>query len=351
MKNGNDIVITFLLSPRFRIWRHLVLFIFVFFISSSFIWYLPDDDMSEYKRFIGLFFYIFIFLGGVYLNIYVLVPKFLLKNKWLIYFIVLALLVVFVLFLIVSMQEFFYEVNKPIEDISYFTGIMNVLSAVVSFLMLFGGTSAFVLFRHWILDTQRAEELESATLQSELKMLKSQINPHFLFNTLNNANIMIDEDAEMSSQILVKLEDLLRYQINDSLQDKVYLDDDVSFLKDYLELEKTRRDYFHYSISKEGDTNNIQIPPLLFIPFVENAVKHNSDSEAASYAHLYFRVLNNKISFTCENSVPQRVVRRKGEGLGLVNIKRRLDLLYGNNYLLELENDGAKYTVHLEFKI
>ena len=107
--------------------------------------------------------------------------------------------------------------------------------------------------------------------------------------------------------------------------------------KKILELEKVRRDHFEYTIFQEGNMENICIPPLLFIPFVENAVKHNLDSDNLSYVHLYFSVHNKQLTFRCENSKPRVPVKREG-GIGLANVKRRLDLLYESRYTLQIED-------------
>jgi len=347
----NDIVITFLLSSRFHILRHLLLFVFIFVISAGFTWQSPEEGVSSIEKYIALVFYVVIFLGTIYFNVYVLVPKLLLKNRWLLYFMSLGVVVILIMFFIFIVQDFFYTEDKPIENRGYFIVIINILSAILSFVFLFAGTTTIILFRHWITDMQRAEELESTTLQSELKLLKSQINPHFLFNMLNNANIMVHEDPEVSSRILLKLDDLLQYQINDSTKDKVSLSADILFLTDFLDLEKTRRDDFSYTLSKDGNLDEIEVPPLIFIPFIENAVKHNQDSNDRSYVDILFRVLNEKLEFICENSKPLNPMKRDTGGLGLANIKRRLDLLYGNNYSLEIKDMDTTYTVILNLKL
>ncbi|MDR2917922.1 MAG: histidine kinase [Tannerella sp.] len=312
-------------------------------------WYIQEKDMNALNKYAGLLFYILIFLGCMYLNIYVLTPRFLLRNKWFIYFSSLIGLVLLFLILMVLVQDLFYEEEtKPIQHIDYFVSIVNLLSAVLSLTLFFAGTTTFVLFKYWLINVQKANELQTATLQSELKLLENQINPHFLFNMLNNANIMIHEDPDLASHIIVKLEDMLRYQMNDSTKEKVYLSEDITFLTDYLELEKTRRDYFEYTISQEGNLKDIQIPPLLFITFVENAVKHNLDSEAPSFVHISFKIAGDRLIFRCENSIPLKPNPKKTGGLGLINIKRRLDLLYGNDYVLEQTKTDTIYMVCLE---
>jgi LytS/YehU family sensor histidine kinase len=168
---------------------------------------------------------------------------------------------------------------------------------------------------------------------------------------LNNANVLTKKDPDKASQVLVKLSDLLRYQLYDSTREKVLLTADIRFLEDFLNLEKVRRDNFDFVISKEGDLNGIQIPPLLFISFVENAVKHNNDATKPSYVNLFFDVRNNELSFKCINSKPNvKAINRSG-GLGLTNIKRRLTLLFPESHVLEIKDDLETYCVTLTIKL
>lgn len=226
----------------------------------------------------------------------------------------------------------------------------SIAYGVLVLLLSVGGCTSFELFRRWVVSDKKILELEKATKQTELQQLKKQINPHFLFNMLNNANILVKDAPDEASQILEKLDNLLRYQLNDSTRREVFLTADIQFLTSFLELEKVRRDHFEYTIFQEGNMENICIPPLLFIPFVENAVKHNLDSDNLSYVHLYFSVHNKQLTFRCENSKPRVPVKREG-GIGLANVKRRLDLLYESRYTLQIEDKETTYNVNLHLNL
>jgi len=169
---------------------------------------------------------------------------------------------------------------------------------------------------------------------------------------LNNSILLIKKKRTEAASVLFKLEDLLRYQLKDSTEETVSLSSDIRFLDDFLNLEKLRRDDFVYTISCEGAIDQVMLPPLLFIPFVENAVKHSQDSDLGSFVHLSFVKYGNKLSFSCENSVPQEVVPsgRPG-GLGLKNIQRRLELLFPDNYRLDIIASETTYKVNLELNI
>ncbi|WP_343704228.1 histidine kinase [Chitinophaga sp.] len=217
--------------------------------------------------------------------------------------------------------------------------------------LLLAASSSIKLFQKGMMDKQLIYELERSKTYAELEQLKNQINPHFLFNTLNNANVLTKKDPEKASQVLMKLSDLLRYQLYDSAREKVLLTSDIHFLEDFLNLEKVRRDSFDFLISKEGDLSGVQIPPLLFISFVENAVKHNNDATRSSYVNLYFNVRNNELFFTCINSKPVLKSVNNAGGLGLANVKRRLELLFPAAHSLNIEDDPERYCVTLTIKL
>jgi len=215
-------------------------------------------------------------------------------------------------------------------------------------LVLVGASAGIKLFQQWIKDAQHINELESRTIHTELEQLKKQINPHFLFNMLNNAIVLTRQDPEKAAQLLMKLSDLLRYQLYDSKLNKVLITSDIQFLTDLLNLEKTRRDNFEFKVDQKGELNGIQIPPLLFTVFVENAIKHNADADNTSYVDLHFEVHNNQLLFTCINSKPEKMAVQKNEGgLGLANVTRRLELLFPHKHVLSIKNETHIFHVNL----
>ncbi|WP_255373441.1 sensor histidine kinase [Chitinophaga sp. CF118] len=215
--------------------------------------------------------------------------------------------------------------------------------------MIVAASTAIKLFQRWIRDTERINELEKATMQSELEQLKTQINPHFLFNMLNNANVLTQKDPEKASQVLMKLSDLLRYQLYDSTRPKVLLTADIHFLEDFLNLEKIRRDNFESIVNKQGDISGVQVAPLLFIIFVENAVKYSMDTEKKTFVHLHFEVINDVLTFKCINSKSSSMmIKSDTSGLGLTNVKRRLELLYPGKYILDIKDKTDAFTVTLK---
>lgn len=335
--------IQFVTSDKLRLYRHL--FLIVFFALALFN---SEPEYTEPTETISRIISLIMFLGLVYVNMYVLVPKYLFRNHYGKY--ALSILgIIIVADLIHKSTRFFYtaavRLDPNYKDINFFSFAFVII-------VIISASTAIKLFQQWMLDLQLITELEKAKAIAELEQLKNQINPHFLFNMLNNANVLTKKDPEKASQVLMKLSDLLRYQLYDSGRDKVLLTSDIHFLEDFLNLEKVRRDNFDFLISKEGNLSGVLIPPLLFISFVENAVKHNNDSAKASFVNLFFDVRNNDLFFKCINSKPiLRAVNLGSGGLGLVNIKRRLELLFPDSYSLTIDDSDDTYCVTLTVKL
>lgn len=324
-------VFQFILSPKYRWIRH-----FILISVLGLVLYYSSSEVSEPMLVLLLFLLIF------YVNMYVLVPKFLFKNNNLGYFISVLGILGFSIFSAKMYVSYFDSANSDGLSIPLFS---------ILILVLISASTSIKIFPKWMMDKQLIYELEKSKISTELDQLKNQINPHFLFNMLNNANVLTKKDPEKASQVLMKLSDLLRYQLYDSAREKVLLTSDIHFLEDFLNLEKIRRDNFDFLISKEGDLNGVLIPPLLFISFVENAVKHNNDASKLSYVHLFFEMKNGELIFKCINSKPlQKNVFPNG-GLGLSNIKRRLELLFPSIHTLEIDENGETYVVNLKMKL
>lgn len=340
---SNGFSLNFLISPRFRLLRHLLLLLVVSVIALQ-------QPIEEYL-YGNIVYSISLFLisiGAVYINIYILAPRFLFKNKFLLY-IGLALGVVILLLSMVIILQLFVRTNNVdiYQDVPPFLPFLNLISNIISIGLIMAGSSTLLLLQKWVLHEQQIKSLEKVTVQSELDQLKNQINPHFLFNMLNNANELTKENPGKAADILFKLNDLLKYQINDRGKEYVLLDEEILFLSDLLNLEKIRRDNFEFIISVEGNTVQVRIPPLLFIVFVENALKHGNSQK--SYIHLFFNVEHDELSFICINSRPTGMYKSKtvSGGIGLTNVKRRLELLYGAGYSLEIKESEIMYSVQL----
>jgi hypothetical protein len=329
-------LLNFLIDKRYRLARNLLMVFAVCIIGSA------NVDPRNAFPFVELGVLAGVFMALIYINVYVLLPQLFFKNRWMMYLVALVLITIGFIFLLV-----------PSDYVEEKTGIfwIFILASIAQIGFLFAGTTSIVLFQHWARNERYIAQLEAATMRAELEQLQNQINPHFLFNMLNNILVLIRENPEEAVVILHKLSDMLKYQFHDSTKKEVLLNDDIRFLTDFLNLEKIRRDRFEFTITVENEPDGLLVPPLLFIPFVENAVKHSNDSANMSYIHLCFKTADRMLYFTCHNSKPLQP-RRKSEysGLGLANIKRRLELLYGENHTLKIQEDDTSYTIQLSIQ-
>lgn len=336
----------FLVDPRYRIYRHLLLFFFSL-ITIGLNYYI---DLIEQGNLMQDFVQSVFLLVPIYLSVFVLTPRFLLKNK-------VGTYVVSIYLCIGLAFVFSYLLRRETIEVEYqkfqfWMSSFLIISSAIQLTLIIAGASAVVVFQDYVRNGQRIDQLENATMQSELEQLKNQINPHFLFNMLNNANVLVKESPAEAVLVLSKLKDLLKYQLKDSLSEEVCLEDDIRFLSDYLNMEKIRRDNFDFIVSTEGDIKEITIAPLLFIPFVENAVKHNNDNKKLSYVHLYYKVDRGSLTFICINSKPSQQKEQPGDGgIGLANIRRRLELLYGSDHSLQIEETDITYTIKLRLRL
>jgi len=332
-----------LLRRPYRPWRHLLIQLMVLLITVNVFWDEPIQLLPH--RFEAWVLYFLLIDTVIYVNMYLLVPRLLVKGRAKRY-IALTAIFIFLVVLVLGMLQGGAEGEGGAPAGIPTPPIIGISSGFFAFALFITGLTTLQLLKYRMENAERIAELENVTVEIELANLQNQINPHFLFNILNNANIMVAEDVEKSSYMLSKLNDLLSYQVGGGAKDMVKLAEEIAFLDDYLGLEKTRRDRFTYTIQMDGD-GETKVPPLLFISFVENAVKHNPEND--SRVDIHFRVANGQLRFECRNPKARRAPEMRTGGIGLQNIKRRLELLFGRRFRLDLEDGKDNYTVKLTF--
>ena len=188
--------------------------------------------------------------------------------------------------------------------------------------------------------------LEKEHLESQLQILKGQINPHFMFNVLNHINYYVERKDDIASPLLLKYADILRYQLYSGKKDEVNLHEEIQFLKDFIDIEKIRwQDNLNISCSWEIEDKNKRIPPLLLIPLVENAFKHvYRGDDNKGYIKINFKQDRKAIFLEVENSRKILLVKdNENSGIGLNNLKNRLDILYGKKYKLSVNETETTY--------
>jgi two-component system, LytTR family, sensor kinase len=232
----------------------------------------------------------------------------------------------------------------------------NVSSAapmliIMSFNALANGIIGLVLkgFITSYADIRIKEDLNKKNFEMELALIKSQINPHFLFNTLNNIDVLIHKDATKASSYLNKLSDIMRFMLYETKTDKIPLLKELTYIEKYIELQKIRTtnlNYVNYSV--KGSTDGLLIAPMLFIPFIENAFKHAENKKIENAIDINILIEDDKIEFNCENNFTE-ITQNNTEQNGLGNelIRKRLSLLYPEKHLFKIETINNSYKVNL----
>ena len=219
-----------------------------------------------------------------------------------------------------------------------------------------GSSTIFKIITDWVRYLREKQELQTQTMQSELRFLKSQINPHFLFNTLNNLYALTLKKSDKAPEIVIKLSEMMRYMLYECNEKSVLLSKEVNYLKNYLDLERLRQGKnVEIRFDIKGNIGDLQIAPLMFIPFLENSFKHGLNNHISKgFVDIRLNVEEKNIHFYIENSKPDSLPiqdHRRSGGIGLVNIHRRLNLLYPNQYQLEIDDNPNSYAVNLQIEL
>jgi LytS/YehU family sensor histidine kinase len=224
------------------------------------------------------------------------------------------------------------------------------VSKMIFFLIYTTGTGMAAFFvRRNILFRKENDEKESLQKEMELTYLKEQVNPHFLFNSLNSIYSLSRQQSPETPDVVMQLSELMRYQLESAKKDTVLLKEELEFIENYLLLEEKRlseRCTIEFLI--EGNLADLRIAPMLLIPFVENAVKHGAQStNEQSKIDISAFIKDSSLHFSVVNSKPSTVSESKRKGMGLENVRRRLNLLYLDSHVLEIDDKENLYRINL----
>ena len=378
MKKNKKIIITI---AHLATWICFFLLPYIFFPQSKDI----PFDISKYIIILLIIINLFL-LGFYYLNKLILIPLLLFKRKWLLY--LLCVIACFVAFFYVpkevahwitgndeetirqeiaqqhraerekakllpadSSKQSAINHRPPIykrnSDFRYFPGSYAV------FILVFAVGTCLSVMTEWKKTEDHKEQIEREKINTELSFLKSQINPHFFFNTLNNIYSLAITGSAQTANAVMKLSSIMRYVLTDTQNNSVSLQSEVDFIKNYIELQQVRlTDKVKVDFITEGDLENKQIAPLLFIPFIENAFKYGISTKDASAIEIKLFAKTKSVSF----SVINRIVKAENAikdttGIGINNVKRRLELLYPQKHKLEVAENNNQFIVHLDIDL
>ena len=327
-----------------------MIWVFLFFIP--FLLMEPRVGISSYLLRIGATATLTVIV--YYFNFLYLIPKYLFKQKFLAY--ILVILVTLVIPCII-VDLYYYFVVSVVQNWHHRPELIFSRGMWVPLFPLLTGIAIGIsirLAKEWARNEKERRELQGEKLLSELAFLKSQINPHFLFNTLNNICSLARKKSDATEPAIIKLSQIMRYMITDSTQEKVGLEEEVDYLNNFIELQKIRlADKVDIRFVIEGDLSAIQLEPLLLIPFVENAFKHGVSYNGKSRISIELKTDSGELSFMVENSKPsvKDTLKLEQAGIGLKNVSRRLELLYPGKHQLEIRDSESLYYVMLKIKI
>ncbi|MEZ5196265.1 MAG: histidine kinase [Bacteroidales bacterium] len=218
---------------------------------------------------------------------------------------------------------------------------------IISVLIIGFDTGIRMMIR-WSKLEQEKTLLEKENAQNQLAFLRNQVSPHFFMNTLNNIHALIDLNSQEAKDSIIKLSKLMRYLLYDSDAEFVSLKKEMDFITSYINLMRLRfSDKVNISLQVPDNIPNKLIPPYLFISFVENAFKHGISYQNLSYINIDFSLDTEHLTFEIKNSVPELKKENKASGIGLENSKKRLDILYGKKYSLNIEKTKEDYKLTL----
>jgi two-component system, LytTR family, sensor kinase len=312
---------------------------------------------------IKFLFYVIFDAVGVYFNLYFLMPKFLEKGKYVQYVLLVVVTIACAAALIVpgyyvaawlsgNPFEALYD-KKPDEFMFFFQ--VNTLPSSAAAMTL--GMSV-KLTKNWIQTKKRQQLLEKEKMETELKFLKSQFNPHFLFNSINSIFVLIHKNPHMASESLAKFSDLLRYQLYECNEAEIPLRKELTYIENFIELEKLRQENdVDLTIDMQQQyAENLEIAPFILMPFIENAFKHVSKrNDGSNRIVMHLHIDEQELAFNISNSVSaaynssNEPMRYKG--IGLKNVRRRLDLIYPGKHELVIKQTGETYEVSLRITL
>ncbi|MEI7663191.1 MAG: histidine kinase [Bacteroidota bacterium] len=331
-------------SKPYTMWIHILVWVAFLLVPLLFI-----ESATGRERFMIMGWFLqFLMACYFYYNYLYLIPRFLLRKRFPEYFLMLLVGLV----VISGINIIFILTTAPvIEHHHPFSFWRTALFPIYPAIMAFALSSTLRITMAWFNNERQKKEMEAEKLSSELAFLKSQVNPHFLFNILNNICSLARKKSDETENAIIKLSQIMRYMLQDSKDEKVSLGKEVEYLQSYIELQRLRLpEQVKIVFIVDGHPELLSIEPLLLIPFVENAFKHGISYQEISEILIHLDARDRSLVFSVRNNISKQKegAVEQGSGIGLKNVMRRLELLYPGNHLLEISNDGIKYQVELQ---
>ncbi len=317
-----------------EIFIHVVIWLLAIFLPIV-LFNNPEKEFTVDKI---LFFIIHVslFIAVFYSNYLFFIPILLSKRKFIFYTLAVIISIGFLVFLNhIASSIILPDFATPNAHNYRFKGSLVFFSA-----FLIAISTSIKVTQNWYINEKQKNIIKNEKLNSELSFLKSQINPHFLFNTLNNIYSLASRKSDNTADAIIKLSHLMRYMLDEAKKETVSLQNEINYLSDYIELQKLRMpDKSKVIFNIEGDDTDKCIEPMLLIPFVENAFKHGDIFSEDAKINILLKLDNDKLNFKVENKIDKSIIseKDKGSGIGLENLQKRLELLYPKKHEFKTE--------------
>lgn len=341
MPGRND----FIFSPAYRLARHTLfwgIWLILWTIFWTFVW---STFEYNFKR---ITIWIPVFILYTYPVSHYAIKQLLLKNKYIYFTAFILLWSVVGWYTNIYFRFYIFDPLQELWSIPHTNSSLREPHSLLCMATTVSSMSAAILMKHWTVTQTRWEQSEREKVTAELQLLKAQLHPHFLFNTLNNIYSFALHSSPQTPQMILKLSSLLSYILYECKTDEVLLEKEVEVMKDYIGLEKERYgDKIDISVNIEGDIQNKFITPLLILPFLENAFKHGTSEQLQqSWISVDIAVKGDLLQCKVVNS-KNEVVPFHENGVGINNVKKRLEFLYPGKHDLKLADEGQFFVVAL----
>ena len=339
-------------------------------------------NVVDWRKVFGEWIRITAFLSIFALNIIILVPKFLFQKKYIFYFLFTFFVIILVNGLGLLLGHFitppqplamppmdlgpgmppmelgsgmpapmgFRPVAPPEQKSIY----MAIADNLIISLLIVGAGSAIRMATQWLNEESRRKDLEKEQLKTELAMLRHQVSPHFFMNTLNNIHALIDINADDAKNTIIQLSTMMRYLLYDTAHGQTTLKKEIEFIESYITLMKLRfPKNVAVTVEVPDQISDVHIPPMLFISFLENAFKHGVSYKTQSFVSFKMELVDNRLKCNIRNSKHKNSesLEKTYSGIGLINIKKSLNLLYANDYKLDIIEDDNAFEVQLNIPV
>jgi len=305
-----------------------------------------------------------ILIAAFYLNYNLLVPYLLLNKKTLLFFVVLLSFALFFMFIMETIlpkpnipRPYTLGLNPkhnirfPKNPAPFMLNFRGIFSSAGMLLLIFALSTSIRLGIEWFKSEKEKMVIESQKVNSELSFLKAQLNPHFLFNSLNSIYSLAHKQSKNTTGAIVILSDLMRYMIYEASKDVVPLEKEIEYIKNYISLQLLRlKDSSNVKVNIHGDLN-YNIEPMLLISFIENAFKYGTDFKGRTHIQIKINIEDEHLKLYVFNTVSHQQPKTSDSGIGLKNIKNRLKLLYPNQHTIDINQDKDSYKVTLMLKL